>query len=41
MRATEESVKAISRADIIKVIIYPSVMGRNQLYILFISILRS
>ena len=38
MRAAEESVKTTSRVDGIKVIVYPSVIGRNQLYILFISI---
>ena len=40
MRAIEESVKATSRVDIIKVIVHPSIMGRNQLYILLISIPR-
>ena len=29
MRAAEESVKAISRVDVIKVIVHPSVTGRN------------
>jgi len=38
MRAVEESVKVTSGVDIIKVIVYPSVIGRNQLYILLISI---
>ena len=38
MRAAEESVKVTSGVDIIKVIMHPSVMGRDQLYILLISI---
>ena len=38
IRAVEESVKVTSRVDVIKVIVYPSVTGRNQPYILLIFI---